>query len=67
MGWNQLIELGLAVQTNGATSQAYVNNPNFLNMVDDLSVKFEPHDEFKKKDLIARTALYQKICERIYE
>jgi uncharacterized protein with ParB-like and HNH nuclease domain len=45
---------------------AYQNNPNFLNMAAKLALPFKAHDEFRKEDMQARTALYQRICERIW-
>ncbi len=44
----------------------YQNNPNFLHMKRELGLPFEPHTEFKKKDIDGRQQLYRKICELIW-
>src|SRR5690606_37312922 len=44
----------------------YLRNPNFLNAEAIQSLHFKPHTEFKKEDIMARTKLVQRICERIW-
>ncbi|MDO6384688.1 DUF262 domain-containing protein [Uliginosibacterium sp. 31-12] len=46
--------------------QAYENNPNFLNMIESLELKFKAHAMFQKADIDARQQLIQQICERIW-
>ncbi|HRH97934.1 MAG TPA: DUF262 domain-containing protein [Prosthecobacter sp.] len=49
------------------TPLAYQNNPNFTNWVASQQFKFMPHPNFKKADIEARQALYQQICEKIWD
>ena len=44
----------------------YQNNPNFTNWAKARSLKFIPHPDFKKADIVLRQSLYQKICEDIW-
>lgn len=44
----------------------YQNNPNFTNWANARGLKFAPHSEFKKADILLRQSLYQKICEDIW-
>lgn len=44
----------------------YQNNPNFLNMKEELGLPFKPHPKFKKEDILERQELYQAICEEIW-
>lgn len=44
----------------------YQNNPNFLNMKNDLKLSFRPHSELKKKDILIRQELYINICKHIW-
>jgi hypothetical protein len=44
----------------------YQNNPNFTNWAKARSLKFVPHPDFKKADILLRQSLYQKICEDIW-
>jgi len=44
----------------------YQNNPNFTNWAKARSLKFVPHLDFKKADILLRQSLYQKICEDIW-
>ncbi len=44
----------------------YQNNPNFTNWAASNSLKFKSHNAFKCDDILARQALYQSICERIW-
>lgn len=46
--------------------ECYHKNPNFVNFIKSSGIKFEPHKEFKKQDLIKRTLLYTTICEHIW-
>lgn len=45
---------------------AYENNPNFKRLIDEHSLPFVAHEDFKKTDLELRQALYQAICEKIW-
>lgn len=45
----------------------YKNNPNFQSMCQNTGLPFEPHEEFKKADIIKRQTLYQRICETIWD
>lgn len=47
-------------------TEAYQNNPNFLNMAKRLSLPFKAHSELKKADIDDRQELIRKICERIW-
>jgi hypothetical protein len=44
----------------------YQNNPNFTNWAKSRGLKFQPHTDFKKTDILLRQSLYQKICEDIW-
>ena len=44
----------------------YKNNPNFTKWFKAAGLPFQPHKQFKKADLEARTALYQAIAEQIW-
>ncbi|MCL2138558.1 MAG: DUF262 domain-containing protein, partial [Treponema sp.] len=44
----------------------YVKNPNFLNSPLIKIMGFEPHEKFKKNDIIARKILVKNICENMY-
>ena len=44
----------------------YQNNPNFTNWAKSRNLKFVPHPDFKKADILLRQSLYQKICEDIW-
>jgi hypothetical protein len=46
--------------------QAYDHNPGFNKFIDESGLKFQAHAEFKKADLDARQALYQKLAEQIW-
>ena len=46
---------------------AYKNNPNFTKWFASRGLPFRAHDEFKKADIDLRQALYQKICEDIWQ
>ena len=43
----------------------YQNNPNFTSLIS-RGLPLRPHNEFKKKDITVRQALYQRICEEIW-
>jgi len=44
----------------------YQMNPNFLKNELVQSLEFKAHTEFKKQDIVERTALVQRICEAIW-
>ena len=46
--------------------KAYDHNPGFRRFIDDSSVPFRVHVEFKKADLDARQDLYRQLAERIW-
>ena len=46
--------------------KTYQSNPNFLSMKSRLNLPFQPHQQFKKQDIEQRQALYQSICESIW-
>lgn len=48
-------------------ANCYKKNPQFLGFIEKSKLPFKAHKQFKKKDLIERTDLYQKICERIWD
>lgn len=45
---------------------AYDHNPGFRRFLDESSLPFRAHAEFKKADLDARQELYRKLAERIW-
>jgi uncharacterized protein with ParB-like and HNH nuclease domain len=45
----------------------YQNNPNFTKWAAANNLSFKPHSEFKKADVVERQALYQRICEEIWQ
>lgn len=45
----------------------YEKNPNFLNSNVVSKLKFMPHNTFKKRDIMKREQLIQRICERIWD
>ena len=47
--------------------KAYENNPNFLNMTQNLGLGFKPHRSFTKEDVDERQALLQSICRVIWD
>jgi hypothetical protein len=47
--------------------KAYDHNPGFLRFIERSGLPFRAHVEFKKADLDARQALYQKLAERIWD
>lgn len=48
------------------TPLAYMNNPNFTNMIKLTELQFKAHTDFKKHDIEERQSLYQAICEMIW-
>ena len=46
--------------------KCYMKNPNFLKFKKSSGINFNPHKEFRKKDLKQRTKLYREICEQIW-
>ena len=49
------------------THNCYDRNSNFLSYVTKSGIPFKAHPEFKKQDIDARTIVYTKICEEIYD
>lgn len=47
-------------------SDYYEKNPNFLKSEKIKELDFEPHSEFKKKDIEERTELVKKICKQLW-
>jgi uncharacterized protein with ParB-like and HNH nuclease domain len=45
----------------------YENNPNFTKWFASRRLPFRPHNDFKKADIELRQALYQNICEDIWQ
>lgn len=48
------------------SEQCYERNPNFLVFKSKYKLPFNPHKDFKRKDIDDRQMLYQRICEQIY-
>jgi uncharacterized protein with ParB-like and HNH nuclease domain len=48
------------------TSAFYEKNPSFLNNPIAISLKFTPHSQFKKADILSRQSLVRRICEKIW-
>lgn len=46
--------------------QCYQHNPGFLRFIEQSGLPFRAHEEFRKDDLEARSALYRQIAERIW-
>jgi hypothetical protein len=46
--------------------KCYERNPKFLDYKNQSGLPFKSHEHFKKKDILERTQLYQKICEEIW-
>jgi hypothetical protein len=46
--------------------RAYDHNPGFLHFVEESSLPFRAHSQFRKADLDARQELYQKLAEQIW-
>jgi len=44
----------------------YTHNPQFLNFVQGTGLPFQPHPEFKQKDIEQRGEMYRRIAERIW-
>ncbi|MDT0691582.1 DUF262 domain-containing protein [Salegentibacter sp. F188] len=44
----------------------YQKNPNFLKSPVAQQLGFQPHEDFKKKDIVERNSLVQRICENIW-
>jgi uncharacterized protein with ParB-like and HNH nuclease domain len=47
--------------------KAYENNPNFLSMAKNLSLKFKAHKAYAKADIDERQTLIQNICQAIWD
>ena len=47
-------------------SDCYVKNPNFTKWYKNEGLKFQPHNNYKKKDIETRTKLYKQIAELIW-
>ena len=46
--------------------QCYEHNPGFMQFIQSSNLPFKAHDEFKKADLEARSALYRALAEKIW-
>ena len=46
--------------------QCYQHNPGFLRFIEQSGLPFRAHEQFRKDDLEARSALYRQIAERIW-
>jgi hypothetical protein len=44
----------------------YTKNPNFLKSPIIIKLGFEPHQHFKKNDILSRKKLLQRICEELW-
>jgi hypothetical protein len=58
--------LGQNLLARSLHERAYDHNPGFRRFLDESGLPFGPHAQFKKADLDARQALYQKLAERIW-
>jgi uncharacterized protein with ParB-like and HNH nuclease domain len=47
--------------------KGYENNPHFIRFKDANNFKFESYDNFTKKEITARQALYKDICSKIWD
>ncbi|MBK6767660.1 MAG: HNH endonuclease [Ardenticatenales bacterium] len=45
---------------------AYVRNPNFVNVVERRKLPFQSHSDFRRSDLDQRQGLYQRLCEQVW-
>lgn len=59
--------LGQNLLARSLHEDAYQHNPGFWRFIEQSGLPFRPHAEFKKADLEARQALYQRIAERIWD
>jgi hypothetical protein len=48
-------------------SDCYDKNPSFKHFLAETGLPFKPYKDFKKKDLEERQALYQQICEKVWD
>jgi hypothetical protein len=46
--------------------QCYERNPGFAQFIERSGLAFRPHEQFLKADLEARSSLYRKLAERIW-
>ena len=58
--------LGQNLLAKSLHPQTYERNPSFNKFIKDSGLKFKPHPEFKKKDILERQKLYQEISEKIW-
>jgi len=58
--------LGQNLLARSLHEQAYDHNPGFLSFVKESGLPFRAHKDFKKADLDARQALYQRVAETIW-
>lgn len=49
------------------SSKCYENNPSFIRYMNESTLPFKSHQQFKKKDIEERQLIYQKICEEIWD
>lgn len=48
--------------------QCYVNNPSFLNLIEETGLPFEPHREwFTSNAIEQRQELYRQLCEQVWD
>ena len=57
---------GLNLRTRNLHERAYEHNPGFRRFIDESGLTFRAHAEFKKVDLDAHQALYQRLAEQIW-
>ena len=58
--------LGQNLLAQSLHEQAYEHNPGFRRFIDESGLPFNTHGEFRKADLDARSALYQRLAEQIW-
>jgi hypothetical protein len=58
--------LGQNLLARSLHEQAYDHNPGFRHLIEESGLPFRAHREFKKADLDARQALYQRLAETIW-
>lgn len=58
--------LGQNLLARSLHEQAYDHNPGFVRLIKETGLPFQAHAAFKKADLDARQALYQRLAEAIW-
>jgi uncharacterized protein DUF262/uncharacterized protein DUF1524 len=58
--------LGQNLLARSLHEQAYDHNPGFVRFISETGLSFQAHAQFKKTDLVARQALYQRLAEAIW-